>query len=150
MEAADLILLKRELHGVHDVLEGRRTFANIRKYIVDFLTFYVLRAVLNANEALFKTGWFVESLATEVLVVFVIPGRYNPLSSWLHAALAATSIAVVLTALMLTLTRLGHYLGFQPPPAEFLVILAALVAAYLGVVEAAKRMFYRHLGNRPR
>jgi magnesium-transporting ATPase (P-type) len=39
MEAADLILLKRELHGVHDVLEGRQTFANIREYIVDFLTF---------------------------------------------------------------------------------------------------------------
>ncbi len=75
MEVADLILLKRELHGVHDVLEGRRTFANIRKCIVDFLTFYVLRAVLNANEALFQTGWFVESLTTEVSVVFVIRTR---------------------------------------------------------------------------
>jgi P-type Mg2+ transporter len=110
----------------------------------------VLRAVLNANEALFQIGWFVESLATEVLVVFVIRTRYNPLSSRLHATLAATSIAVVLTALILPFMGLGYYSGFQLPPTEFLVILAALVAAYLGIVEAAKRMFYRHLGNRPR
>ena len=56
----------------------------------------------------------------------------------------------MLTALILPFTGLGHYFGFQPPPAEFLAILAALVVAYLGIVEAAKRMFYRHLGSKPK
>jgi hypothetical protein len=44
---------------------------------------------------------------------------------------------------------LGRYLGFQPP-VEFFVILAALVVAYLGIVEAAKRIFYRHLTTKPK
>jgi Mg2+-importing ATPase len=99
---------------------------------------------------LFQTGWFVESLATQVLVIFVIRTRRNPLSSRPHAALAATSLAVVLVALILPFTALGHYFGFQAPPAEFLVILAALVVAYLGIVEAAKRVFYRHLVTKPK
>jgi Mg2+-importing ATPase len=118
--------------------------------LFDFLTFYVLLAVLKANEVLFQTGWFVESLATQVLVIFVIRTRRNPLSSRPHAALAATSLAVVLVALILPFTALGHYFGFQAPPAEFLVILAALVVAYLGIVEAAKRVFYRHLVTKPK
>jgi Mg2+-importing ATPase len=45
---------------------------------------------------------------------------------------------------------LGRYFGFQPPPVEFFVILAALVLAYLGIVEAAKRIFYRHLTIKPK
>jgi Mg2+-importing ATPase len=118
--------------------------------LFDFLTFYVLLAVLNANEVLFQTGWFVESLATQVLVIFVIRTRRNPFSSRPHAALAATSLAVVLAALILPFTGLGRYFGFQPPPFEFFVILAALVVAYLGIVEAAKRIFYRHLTTKPK
>ncbi len=113
--------------------------------LFDFLTFYVLLSVLKANEALFQTGWFVESLATQVLVSFVIRTRHNPLASRPHAALALTSLAVVLAALLLPFTGLGQYFGFQPLPAEFLAILAVLVVAYLGIVEAAKRIFYRHL-----
>ena len=116
--------------------------------LFDFLTFYVLLAVLNANEALFQTGWFVESLATQVLVIFVIRTRRNPLSSRPHAALAVTSLVVVLTALIVPFTGLGHSFGFQPPPAEFLVILGAMVVAYLGIVEATKRLFYRHLTSK--
>jgi Mg2+-importing ATPase len=117
--------------------------------LFDFLTFYVLLAVLKANEALFQTGWFVESLATQVLVIFVIRTRRNPLTSRPHPALAATSVAVVLAALTLPYTGLGQYFGFHPLPLEFLAILAVLVVAYLGIVEAAKRTFYRHLTTRP-
>jgi len=228
-EAADIILLRRDLRVVHDsVLEGRRTFANIRKYIMmgtssnfgnmfsmaaasvflpflpmlptqillnnvlydlsevaiplddvdaeeirgpqtwdltfirnfmvtigpisslfDFLTFYVLLAVLNANEALFQTGWFIESLATQVLVIFIIRTRRNPLAGRPHFALAAAAFAVVLAALVLPFTGLGQYFGFQPPPVAFLAILAAMVVAYLGIVEVAKQIFYRHLATRP-
>jgi Mg2+-importing ATPase len=98
---------------------------------------------------LFQTGWSVESLATQVLVIFVIRTRRNPLASRPHPALAATSLAVVLAALILPFTGLGEHFGFQPPPLEFLAILAALVVSYLGIVEAAKRIFYRHLTTMP-
>jgi len=84
-----------------------------------------------------------------VLVIFVIRTRHNPLASRPHAALAICSLAVVLLALMLPFTGVGQYFGFRPLPLEFLAILAALVVAYLGIVEVAKRIFYRRLTVRP-
>ncbi len=61
----------------------------------DFLTFYVMLVVLKADEALFQTGWFVESLSTQVLVIFIIRTRGNPFKSRAHPVLVATSLAVV-------------------------------------------------------
>lgn len=113
--------------------------------LFDFATFFVLLAVLHADESLFQTGWFVESLATQVLVIFVIRTRGNPLASRPHRALAATSIAVVIAALVIPLTSLGRYFGMQPPPLLFYGILVALVASYLLIAEATKRFFYAHL-----
>jgi Mg2+-importing ATPase len=116
--------------------------------LFDFLTFYILLVVLQANEKLFHTGWFVESLVTQVLVIFVIRTRRNPLGSRPHVALVASSLSVVVVALVLPYTALGRYFGFEAPPAEFMAILAALVVAYVLIVEAAKRVFYRRLANR--
>ena len=118
--------------------------------LFDFLTFYVLLVVLKADEALFQTGWFVESLATQVLVIFVIRTRGNPLASRPHPVLMATSITVVVAAVALPFTGLGHYFGFRPPPVEFFGILAVLVVAYLAIVEVSKRLFYRYLVTRKR
>jgi Mg2+-importing ATPase len=222
-EAADMILLDQDLQVLHDgVLEGRRTFGNILKYIMmgtssnfgnmfsmagaalflpflpmlptqillnnilydvsevpipldqvdpeelrkprvldmnfirnfmlvigpissafDFLTFYILLTVLKANEAIFQTGWFVESLSTQVLVIFIIRTRGNPFKSRAHPVLVATSLTVMLIGAILPLTPLGSYFGFVPLPAEFYLILAAMAAAYLLVVELAKLGFYR-------
>ncbi|HSN22447.1 MAG TPA: cation transporting ATPase C-terminal domain-containing protein, partial [Usitatibacter sp.] len=112
--------------------------------LFDFLTFYVLLAVLHANETLFRTGWFVESLATQVLVIFVIRTRASPLASRPHPALAAVCLAIVALAVALPFTPLAATLGFAPPPPVFFGVLAALVAAYLALAEVAKRAFYRH------
>jgi Mg2+-importing ATPase len=118
--------------------------------LFDFLTFYVLLAVLHADEALFQTGWFVESLASQVLVIFVIRTRRNPLASRPHPVLVVTSLAVVLVAAALPYTLLGDYFGFRPLPGGFFAILAGLVVAYLAFVEAVKRLFYRYLVARRR
>ena len=75
--------------------------------LFDFLTFYLLLAVLNAGERLFQTGWFVESLTTQVLVIFIIRTRGNPLASRAHPALVATSLGIVALAALLPLTSLG-------------------------------------------
>ena len=111
--------------------------------LFDFLTFYVMLAVLKADEMLFQTGWFVESLTTQVLVIFVIRTRGNPFRSRAHPVLIATSIAVVALAALIPFTPVGNYFGFVPPPAKFYFILAAMVLAYLVIVEMAKRYFYR-------
>jgi len=221
-EAADLILLRRDLGVLHrGVVEGRRTFVNIRKYVLmgtssnfgnmfsmagaslflpflpllpsqillnnllydvseiplpldradaaetarpqrwdmalvrrfmwvlgpvsslfDFLTFYILLGVLHAQAPLFRTGWFLESLATQVLVIFVIRTRGSPVASRPHPALAVVALAVLAVAAALPFTPLAAPLGFVAPPPLFFGVLAALVAAYLVLAELAKRAFY--------
>ena len=111
--------------------------------VFDFLTFYVLLEILKAEEHLFQTGWFVESLCTQVLVIFIIRTRGNPFKSKPHPLLTFTSLAVVAIAIGLPLTPIGAHLGFVAPPAYFYGILAAMVITYLGVVELVKRVFYR-------
>ena len=113
--------------------------------LFDFLTFYLLLRLFNAHEALFRTGWFVESIATQVLVIFVIRTRRNPLRSHPHRWLVATSLAVVLVAMLLPFTPLAPYLGFAPLPPVFFGLLAVLLALYLLMVEGAKQWFYRRL-----
>ncbi len=227
-EAADMILLKQDLHVLHAaVLEGRRTFSNIMKYIMmgtssnfgnmfsmagaslflpflpmlptqillnnilydiseipipldevdaaeilkprvldlnfirnfmlvigpisslfDFLTFYIMLGVFKANESLFQTGWFVESLCTQTLVIFIIRTRGSPLKSRAHALLTLTSLVVVIVAISLPFTPIGTYFGFVPPPLQFYLILGVMVVAYLGMAELAKQIFYRWSATR--
>ena len=110
--------------------------------IFDFLTFYVLLQIMRADMALFQTGWFVESLATQVLVIFVIRTRGSPFASLPHPLLAASSIAVVLLAALLPFIAIGAYFGFVQLPAWFFLILGAMVIAYLLLVQRVKRFFY--------
>lgn len=111
--------------------------------VFDFLTFYVMLGVFHAGEALFHTGWFVESVVTQVLVIFVIRTRGSPFANRPHPALAALSLLVVAVAIALPLTPLGAHLGFVAPPAAFYAVLAGIAAAYLFAVYAMKRVFYR-------
>jgi Mg2+-importing ATPase len=111
--------------------------------IFDFLTFGLLLLVFQANEALFQTGWFIESLATQVLVIFVLRTRRNPLRSHPHPLLAATSIAVVVLAFLLPFTPLGAWFGFVPPSLTFLFAIAGLTLSYLLLAQGAKWAFYR-------
>jgi Mg2+-importing ATPase len=111
--------------------------------LFDFLTFFLLLKVFDAGRALFQTGWFIESLATQVLVIFVIRTRGNPLESRPAAALVATSLTVVAVAVALPFTALAPHLGFVAPPALFFALLAGMVLTYLLLVECVKRAFYR-------
>ena len=115
--------------------------------IFDFVTFYVMLHVFHAGERMFHTGWFVESLATQVLVIFVIRTRGNPLRSKPSAILAATSLVVVLAGTLLPLTPLGARIGFVPLPGPFFLILAGIVATYLVAAQAAKAWFYRRFAE---
>ena len=116
--------------------------------LFDFLTFYILLVVLRADEALFQTGWFVESLCTQVLVIFVIRTRGSPLATRPHPLLVFTSLAVVACALVLPFTSLGAYFGFVRPPAILYGMIAIMTATYLLMVEAVKRVFYWKMAPR--
>ena len=112
--------------------------------VFDFLTFYVLLRVLHATEPLFHTGWFVESLATQTLVIFVIRTTGNPLTSRPSGALAATTLAIVGLGLALPATPLGRLLGFTRPPLMYFAFLVGATLAYLALVEVVKRAVVRH------
>jgi Mg2+-importing ATPase len=111
--------------------------------VFDFLMFFILISVLGANEELFHTGWFIESIATQVLVIFIIRTRGNPFKSRPNMALTVTSLAVVMAAILLPFTPLAPHLGFVVPPPLFFLILPGMVLCYLAAVELVKRYFYR-------
>jgi Mg2+-importing ATPase len=115
--------------------------------VFDFLTFFVLLKIFHAGESMFQTGWFIESMATQVLVIFIIRTTKNPFRSRPNGWLTMTSIAVVLIAAILPLTPIGSYFGFVAPPPAFYGAVAAMAATYLIVVEFVKRWFYVRMGS---
>ena len=108
--------------------------------LFDFITFAVMLKAFDASEALFQTGWFVESLCTQVLVIFVIRTHGSPLRSRPHPALLLTSLLVVALALTLPWTPLGALFGFTPLPPAFYGLLLLMMAAYLALVQRLKRL----------
>jgi Mg2+-importing ATPase len=115
--------------------------------LFDFLTFYVMLHVFHAGEKLFHTGWFVESMATQVLVIFIIRTRRNPFKSRPSFWLTLCSVSVVVLALLFPYTPLGRYFGFVEPPLSFYLILAGLVLFYLFAVEGIKQWFFRRFAE---
>jgi Mg2+-importing ATPase len=119
------------------------TFIGPVSSLFDFATFYVLSVVLRASEPAFQTGWFAESLATQVLVIFVIRTRGNPFKSRPSRALATAALAVAALGLALPFVPpVASVLGLALPPRPFFFILPVTVALYLATVEGAKRWFY--------
>ncbi len=116
--------------------------------LFDFLTFWLLLHVLRADEALFHTGWFIESMATQILVIFLIRTRGAPWRSRPSPWLLLSSLGCLALAIGLTLSPWGPALGFVAPPGRFFLLLALMLVAYLVMVEGVKRWFYRHL-DRP-
>ena len=115
--------------------------------VFDFLTFYIMLVLFHANAALFHTGWFIESMATQVLVIFIIRTRKNPFRSRPNVWLAVCALAVVATAVTLPFSPIGVQLGFVAPPAFFFLILAGMLVAYLLAVEGMKQLFFRHIAR---
>jgi Mg2+-importing ATPase len=134
----------------------------IRKFIVifgpissifDYLTFFIMLWVFNATGALFQTAWFIESICTQVMVIFVIRTRRVPFyTSHPSRYLLASTFLIIAIACALPFTPLGGIFGFVPPPAPFFAVLLCLVAGYLVLVELVKRWFYSRyaeLADRP-
>ncbi len=113
--------------------------------VFDFLTFGLLLWVFRADEALFHTGWFVESLATQILVIFIIRTA-QPLRDPPHPALVASSLLAFAVAVALPYSPLAHWLGFVPVPAPVMGALGLVTIAYLVLVYGVKRWFFRLYG----
>jgi Mg2+-importing ATPase len=113
--------------------------------IFDFATFGVMIGLLHAHAAEFRTGWFVESLSTQALIIFVIRTRRRPFwHSRPSRSLAIASLIVPVVGVALPYSPFGHALGFTHLPLVYYPILGAMVLAYLVLVEQAKVTFYKH------
>lgn len=116
--------------------------------VFDFLTFFVLLRVFDAGEVLFHTGWFIESLATQVLVVFAIRTRRPLFQSRPHIFLGSLAFGIVGLAVMLPFSPIAAWLGFVGPSVLFFVYLVAAIVAYIALVEMAKLAFDRVYAQR--
>ena len=111
--------------------------------IFDFVTFFVMLRLLHASHAEFRSGWFVESLATQTLVVFLIRTRRVPFfTSRPSLPMLLTPIVCATVGAILPFTPLARALGFTALPLRFFLILFAMVVAYMMLVEVAKKWFY--------
>ncbi|WAJ47614.1 magnesium-translocating P-type ATPase [Mycobacterium sp. Aquia_216] len=121
--------------------------------LFDFLTFGLMLGVLHAGPVEFRTGWFVESLATQTLIIFAIRTRRVPfVRSRPGLVLTLAALAVVVIGVALTVSPVAHQLGFTPLPWLFFAALVLFTIVYLVVVEITKTVFYAdpmHLAGRP-
>ncbi len=134
---------------VHSIERFMLLFGPISS-IFDYVTFGLLLWLVGASEAsgpAFHSGWFVESLFTQILVVLVIRTRRTPFwRSRPSPQLAAAIVVALLVAVVIPISPLGLFLGFDPLPLAFWPLLIVVTAAYLVLVETAKYFFNRRFG----
>jgi Mg2+-importing ATPase len=124
--------------------------SSIFDYLTFFLLLFVFMPMLPAfvpelqRQHMFQTAWFVESLSTQTLVVFLLRTRKTPFyKSKPGKYLLISSLSVVAVAFALPYTPLGAIFNFSPPPATFYLVLAGLIAGYLFLVEVVKKWFFK-------
>lgn len=111
----------------------------------DFLTFGVLLLVLNASPETFRTGWFVESLLTELLVMFVVRTRRPFYKSRPGGWLLVSSLAMIVLTLLLPYLPIGALFDFVPLPAPIMLLMIGITLAYVVAAESAKKFFYSRI-----
>ena len=114
--------------------------------IFDYTTFYVMLYAFDGwnDPSLFQTGWFVESLLTQTLIIHVIRTAKIPfLESRASAALIAASVIICVAGIALPYTEIGRMLKFTPLPPSYWPILAATIIAYGVMTQIVKTWFYR-------
>ncbi len=114
--------------------------------LYDFITFGVMLWMFKAGPELFRAGWFIESLATQTLVIFVIRTAGNPFKSRPSRALVLTVVGGVAAGFVVVLSPLAGVLGFVPLPPLFFGVLVLMTLTYLGLVQVLKRRFYAASG----
>jgi P-type Mg2+ transporter len=119
--------------------------------VYDFLTFAVMLRIFHAGAHLFQSGWFVESLTTQTLVIFVIRTRRvpffksRPSGPLLTATLSCAAVGVVLPFV----GPLARLLGFRSLPFSFLAVLAGMIITYLALAQVGVALFFKPRGGRP-
>ncbi len=107
--------------------------------LFDIATFAILLYGLHAQPEEFRAAWFVESIVTQILVIFIIRTRQWPWQSRPNSALAAIAIGALCVAIGLATGPFAGWFGFAPLPLNLLAAISALAICYLVAAEALKR-----------
>jgi len=143
--------LRRPAHWDMKLIQRFMLFFGPISSLFDFATFAILLVGFDAGPSLFRSTWFVESLATQSLAIFVIRTRRTPsFRSRPSTALLVSTLAVVAVGFALPFSPLAHTLGFTPLPLDLVGVILAVIPTYLLVLELGKRVFYRHVAAAPR
>ena len=116
--------------------------------VFDIAAFLILLKAFHAAPEAFRTAWFVESMATQILVIFLIRTAHSVWKSRPHKVLVVTSLGALAAAMILALTPLGAPLGFVPLPPAMFAAMGVLVAGYLVCSEFAKHAAMAHRRRR--
>src|SRR5262249_19278555 len=116
--------------------------------IFDYATFAVLWFVLGANamehQKLFQTGWFVESLLSQTLIVHIIrTGRLPFVQSHASLPLTITGVVICLVGVLLPFSPAGGWFGFVPLPGVYWLFLGVILAAYMALTQFVKARLIR-------
>jgi Mg2+-importing ATPase len=117
--------------------------------IFDYVTYFTMLHVFHAwnNPGLFQTGWFVESLLTQTLIIHIIRTAKLPfIESRASPALVATSLIIATAGIALPFTSLGNLLGFTPLPWAYWPTLALILLGYATLTHLMKTWFVRRFG----
>jgi Mg2+-importing ATPase len=138
----------------HELVDRPRRWDNrfIGRYMVefgvlssafDFLTFGALLVIFRASPELFRTGWFVESLLTELVIALVIRTRRPFFRSRPGTLLLRSTLVLIAVAFAIPYLPYANVLGFVPMPPTLALALIAITALYVVATEVTKRWFYR-------
>jgi Mg2+-importing ATPase len=130
-------LTKPKRWNIRNIEKFALTFGGISS-IFDFVTIFILIYALNANADLFRTGWFLESVLSEILVTFAIRTRKRFYKSKPGKLLLITSILTALFTLWLVFSPFGYVFGFVPLAYWLLIAIGFILIAYFVMVEFLK------------
>jgi Mg2+-importing ATPase len=113
----------------------------------DILTFVALLKLFGDRAEIFRSGWFLESLATEVLVLLVIRTRRSLFASAPEPTLLILTFAVLLGAFAFVQSPFSHWMGFVPLSGAAILVIAAITLAYVVTGELTKHVIYRFIAR---
>jgi len=116
--------------------------------VFDYLTFGVLLLIMHADEKVFQTGWFVESVISAILIVLVVRTRLSFLKSLPGRYLSIATVLVFAFVLVLPVTPMAAWFGFVKLPLLYYGLMVVVVITYLFSAEFTKRLFYKKMSRR--
>jgi len=146
-DSVDHELVKRPRRWDINFIRSFMVVFGLVSSLFDYATFGTLLLIVRATPEQFRTGWFIESLMTELLIALVVRTRRPFFKSKPGKYLWLSTLIVALMTVLLPYLPFSHLLGFTPLPLWLLSLIMAITLLYVAASELAKRIFYQRVQN---